>query len=122
MKRLLAALFLAGAILVITGPPWPVPTAKRAVFSGSGRPILPMTFIHNDHKGVSCTICHHEFVDGTTGLSCINCHLTDPKVAHLFETQFHDLCRTCHMDEQAAGKPGGPTRHCAACHLPDNQF
>lgn len=122
MKWLLLVLLLAGAVLVVAGPPPPVPTAHRAVYSGEGRPILPMTFAHNDHVGVACATCHHEFVDGTTGSSCINCHLTDPKVSGIVETQFHDLCRSCHVDEQAAGEPAGPTRACAACHLPDDEF
>ncbi len=122
MKGLLAALLLLGVGLVVFGPPPPVPVAHRAVYSGGGRPILPMTFMHDDHRGVFCATCHHEFVDGTTGSSCIDCHVTDPKVSALLERQFHDLCRTCHATEAAAGHDAGPTRSCIACHLPDDRF
>lgn len=122
MKWLLGAVFLAGAILAVTGPPVPLPKAERSVFSGAGDPILPMTFMHNDHRIVPCATCHHEFVDGTTGSSCINCHVTDPDVSGLLEEQFHDLCRSCHVEEHAAGNPGGPTRRCISCHLADQEF
>jgi hypothetical protein len=122
VKWLLAVLFLAGAALVVLGPPPPIPTARRAVVAGEGRPILPMTFFHDDHHGVPCATCHHEFVDHITGSSCINCHVTDPKVSARLEQQFHDLCRSCHLEERAAGRFGGPTRRCIACHLPDNRF
>lgn len=81
-----------------------------------------MTFVHDDHLGVSCATCHHEFVDGTTGSSCLNCHVQDPEVAPLLEQQFHTLCRSCHVEKEAAGEASGPTRRCIACHLPDDQF
>lgn len=122
MKRLLTALFVIGLALAAFGPPGPGPVARRAVLFGGDRPILPMTFVHNDHGSVPCASCHHEFVDGTVGASCINCHLTDPKVAPLLEAQFHALCRSCHVEENAAGKASGPTRSCIACHLPDDRF
>ena len=81
-----------------------------------------MTFVHGDHRGIPCASCHHEFVDGTTGSTCIDCHVTDPNVSPHLEAQFHDLCRTCHLTERGAGKEAGPTRRCIACHLPDDQF
>lgn len=81
-----------------------------------------MTFAHADHATEPCATCHHNFVDGITGLACISCHLTDSKVAHLFEAQFHTLCRTCHVEERAAGRDSGPTRHCITCHMRDNEF
>lgn len=122
MKWLPAGLFVVGLVLVVAGPPPPVPTARRAVVAGAGRPILPMSFVHDDHRGVPCATCHHEFVDGTVGTTCINCHVTAPKVAGLLERQFHDLCRSCHVEEQSAGEVHGPTRRCIACHLPDDRF
>lgn len=122
MKWILAGLFVLGLVLVVVGPPPPVRTAHRAVVAGAGRPILPMTFVHDDHRGVPCATCHHEFVDGTIGSTCIDCHVTDPKVSALLERQFHDLCRSCHVAERAAGKAAGPTRSCIACHLPDDRF
>ena len=122
MKWLLAALFGIGALLVAAGPPPPVPSVQRAVVAGAGRPILPMTFVHDDHRPVPCAVCHHEFVDGTVGSTCLDCHITDPKLSALLEPQFHDLCRTCHVEERAAGNDAGPTRSCIACHMPDERF
>lgn len=122
MKRVLVGLFIVGLALVVFGPTPPVPTVRRAVVAGAGRPILPMTFVHDDHRGVPCATCHHEFVDGTVGTTCINCHVTDPKVSGVLERQFHDLCRSCHVEEQAEGKAHGPTRSCIACHTADDQF
>ena len=122
MKWVLSGLFLLGLALVLGGPPPPVPRAERALVAGAGRPILPMTFGHDDHRGLNCATCHHEFVDGRGGSSCLDCHLTDATVAPLLEAQFHTLCRSCHETEQAAGKAAGPTRRCAACHLPDTRF
>ncbi|WP_424987506.1 cytochrome c3 family protein [Microbulbifer sp. S227A] len=122
MKGILAILLLIGTALVVLGPPFAPVSANRVQLFEDGEPILPMTFAHNDHFGVACATCHHEFVDGTTGLPCIACHSTDRTVAHLFEHQFHTLCRSCHMREQAAGKASGPTRRCIDCHLPDSAF
>ncbi len=120
MKWLLAALFALGVALVVYGPPGPRP--ERTGHFNQATPVLPMTFSHADHGGESCVVCHHTFVDQISGPACIKCHLTDPEVSHLFETQFHTLCRSCHEEDRAAGKPAGPTRHCIACHLPDNNF
>ncbi len=122
MKGILAILLLLAVALVVLGPPFASVSADRAALFENGEPILPMTFAHNDHFRVACATCHHEFVDGTGGLPCIACHATDKQVAHRFEEQFHTLCRSCHVREQALGKPSGPTRQCADCHLPDTAF
>lgn len=122
MKWLLAALLLTGIALVIYVPPWSDQSARREIRFDHAEPMLPMTFTHNDHFGVACATCHHEFVDRTAGLPCIACHVTDTKVAPLLEQQFHTLCRTCHIEKQKVGKPSGPTRSCIDCHLPDTGF
>ena len=122
MKPLLAAAFLALLGLVAFGMPGIGPDLHRLLLPGTEQAVLPMRFAHNDHFGVACTACHHEFVDGTTGPTCIACHLTDPGVQPLFQQQFHQLCRSCHVERQAAGAPAGPTRRCIACHQPDPAF
>ncbi len=122
MKALLAVLLLAGIGLVAFGPPGADPAARRDIRFAGAQPVLPMTFGHADHFAIACATCHHEFVDGTAGLPCLACHLTDAKVAPVLETQFHGLCRSCHLRERAGGDDSGPTRRCIACHLPDAQF
>lgn len=122
MKWLIAALLIVGLALIVFGAPWANPEVWRETrFNGPDR-TLPMTFRHNDHFTVSCAICHHEFVDGTTGPSCMSCHVTDATVAPLLEEQFHTLCRDCHVAEHAKGAPAGPTRACVGCHIPDEDF
>lgn len=122
MKWMLAALFLLGAALVVWGPAPGVQSAERDRRAAGGHPILPMSFAHGDHGAIPCTTCHHNFVDENRGRSCIDCHLTDARVAPLFEEQFHDLCRSCHVGEHAAGRISGPTRRCISCHVADNRF
>lgn len=122
MKWVLLVVILIGVALVVLGPPGAPSSAKRETMFETARPLLPMTFAHADHFDVACATCHHEFVDGTAGLPCIACHATDEKVAYLFEHQFHTLCRSCHVQEQALGNASGPTRRCVDCHLPDDAF
>jgi hypothetical protein len=81
--------------------------------------LLPLTFAHADHQAVNCVACHHEFTDATPRGPCLECHAQDPTVAHLIETQFHDLCRGCHLERRIAGLGAGPTRACGACHTAD---
>lgn len=120
MKWGLLAALLLGAALVAFGPPGAV--AERAPRYGGTTPILAMTFAHSDHFAVvACKTCHHEFADRLMGLPCMTCHVTDAKVSGKLEEQFHTLCRSCHVEERAAGKPSGPTRRCIACHLPDDE-
>ncbi|HRO16443.1 MAG TPA: cytochrome c3 family protein [Paracoccus sp. (in: a-proteobacteria)] len=122
MKWMLAALFLLGAGLVVWGPAPGVQSAERDRRAGDAHLILPMSFAHGDHGPIPCTACHHNFVDKNRGRSCIDCHLTDARVAPLFEEQFHSLCRSCHVEEHAAGRTSGPTRRCISCHVADNRF
>ena len=83
--------------------------------------MLAVTFAHADHTEQNCIICHHNYVDDTGQGLCFDCHKTDPQVSDLIEEQFHDLCRTCHMDHQREGEDYGPIRQCYACHLPDDR-
>ncbi len=86
----------------------------------SGR-MLAVKFAHADHVDQTCISCHHNYVDDTGQGLCFDCHKTDPAVAELIETQFHDLCRGCHLDEALAGHAThGPTRRCISCHVADD--
>lgn len=122
MKWFLGILTLVGIAMVVFVPPGVPQLAQRQALYENAPPMLPMTFRHNNHFDVACATCHHEFVDGTTGLPCIACHATEAKVAPMLEDQFHTLCRTCHVRERSSGKPSGPTRSCLDCHLPDSEF
>ena len=83
------------------------------------KPLLPMTFAHADHRVVNCVDCHHNFIDDSGQGLCLDCHKTDPTVSALIESQFHDLCRDCHVEQQHLGEDGGPVRSCLACHTAD---
>jgi len=83
------------------------------------RPMLPLTFAHLDHRQVNCVACHHNFTDDTGQGLCFDCHKTDPGINAHIETQFHDLCRDCHVDQQRLGEDGGPVRQCSDCHTAD---
>lgn len=83
-------------------------------------PILPVTFAHSDHLEQTCVECHHNFTDDTGQGFCFDCHKTDMSVASLVETQFHDLCRDCHIEKQLLGEEGGPVRACIDCHTADD--
>ena len=85
----------------------------------AGRPMLPLTFAHLDHRAVNCIDCHHNFVDDTGQGLCFDCHKKDPTVNALMEAQFHALCRDCHVEQQRFGEDGGPTRQCIDCHTAD---
>ena len=85
------------------------------------RDMLPVTFAHVDHRTVSCVVCHHNFVDHTGAGLCFDCHKRDPAVNAAIEFHFHDLCRDCHVEQQALGEEAGPTRQCDACHTADDE-
>ncbi|UXU76519.1 MULTISPECIES: cytochrome c3 family protein [unclassified Paracoccus (in: a-proteobacteria)] len=81
-----------------------------------------MRFGHDDHLGLPCAGCHHEFVDATTGPPCLTCHVTDVKVSPLLREQFHQLCQSCHTETRTRGQASGPMRRCGDCHVPDTEF
>jgi hypothetical protein len=83
--------------------------------------MLAVRFAHADHVEQSCIACHHNYVDATGAGMCFDCHKTDPEVNELIEEQFHQLCRTCHVEKLLAREEHGPTRQCNACHVPDNE-
>jgi len=120
MKLLFAAVILLGILLVAFGSPVATQSPVRDHYFEAPKTILPMSFAHEDHIPVNCVDCHHNYVDGTGGGLCMNCHVTDQQVWPLFEQQFHDLCRGCHEEKAALGEAGGPPRQCIGCHLGDD--
>ncbi len=115
MRRLLIWV-AAAAILVGLG--WLASEGQQRL--RAERAMLPVTFAHLDHRSVNCVACHHNFVDQTGQGLCFQCHKTNPEISTLIETQFHTLCRDCHVEKQAEGEDGGPTRRCLDCHTTDD--
>ena len=119
---LLAAglLALVGAVFLAAEMIKSKPQNPQVVPHPAGN-MLAVNFAHADHIEQNCVVCHHNFVDDTGIGMCFDCHKTDPEVAPLIEEQFHDLCRNCHLEEQAASGEHGPTRQCIDCHVRDDK-
>lgn len=114
MRLLSASLAVLAVLLALLVGLSEIPRTRAA------RPLLPLTFAHADHRAETCVACHHELVDGTPpGPPCLECHDTDGEVAHLLESQFHGLCRGCHVERALQGVAAGPVRACRACHVQD---
>ena len=96
------------------------PSNSQVVHTGSTR-MLAVNFAHADHSEQNCIACHHNYIDDTGNRPCFECHMTDPEVSQLIETQFHELCRGCHIDNQVENKEHGPTRQCITCHVADSK-
>ncbi len=84
------------------------------------QPLWPLAFDHADHIATSCTQCHHNFVDGSGGGSCLQCHKSSPEVVMDIETRFHAFCRDCHLAARDKGEASGPVHSCATCHPKNN--
>jgi len=119
MKIFLSLTVLTTTALLIWGSPFTAVKPSIAQRWQSPEAILPMTFAHIDHAGESCLGCHHNYVDATGQDLCMSCHVAVPELWPKLETQFHTLCRGCHVERQLAGKDSGPTRVCIDCHLSD---
>ena len=113
------AITLAGAVLILTYGPLSGERPGVGQHYGAPEPILPMTFAHQDHQTVQCVDCHHNYIDDTGNENCMSCHVSNAEVWPLFETQFHDLCRGCHVEQALAMEDSGPTRDCIGCHRQD---
>lgn len=84
----------------------------------AAHPMLPVNFEHRDHSEVSCTQCHHDFIDDSGSGTCYACHKFRSDLAPRMEEMFHQLCRDCHLDTRVKGEDSGPLRSCARCHDP----
>ena len=80
-----------------------------------------MAFAHVDHAEESCLTCHHNIVDETGVGNCMVCHVRRGDLAPRLESQFHGLCRECHVERQLQGRSSGPTRRCLACHHAEDE-
>lgn len=80
-------------------------------------PIDHARFLHADHAGLSCTGCHHNFVDQSGNENCLTCH----KRISVSETMridrlFHAFCSDCHRMDMREGRKSGPADDCNGCH------
>lgn len=111
-----------GGLLIVAFASWHSSDPANPIYvSHPEGTMLAVNFAHADHIEQSCVVCHHNYVDTTGQGMCFDCHITDPQVSALIETQFHELCRTCHVDKQNQGEDHGPTRQCIDCHQHDER-
>lgn len=82
------------------------------------RPMLPVYFDHRQHDAIACVDCHHNYTDDTGFESCYACHKFRPEIQREMEAQFHQLCKSCHIERHHAGEKAGPQRRCSGCHRP----
>lgn len=87
------------------------------------RPLLPLNFDHGLHGRINCLDCHHDYADGspaapTGDRTCILCHKKSPRLARRIESDFHELCRDCHLQRLQEANAAGPVRACRQCHAP----
>ena len=89
--------------------------ADPKVFTRPSRPWVRFDHAgHQDLEGVSCTTCHHKFVNlegGSPSPECATCHGSPARL----QNAFHELCITCHDAEKRRGHVTGP-RTCGECH------
>ena len=95
------------------------PIASARLASMRSSPVDHAGFLHVDHGGISCTTCHHNFIDRTGKENCINCHkrLSTAETMRV-DRMFHAFCGECHRQDRLASRETGPADHCSGCHAP----
>ena len=80
-------------------------------------PIDHSGFLHTDHVGLSCTGCHHNFIDVAGTQNCLNCHKrTSLSETTRIDRTFHAFCSDCHRMDRKAARKSGPIDDCSGCH------
>ena len=105
------------ALALIPLMPWSGST--ELLMETAARPArIAVKFPHESHTSVNCVACHHNFVDHSGTLACIECHRAErTDLPHSSEVTFHVFCRDCHSRlALEGGVRHGPTRACSACH------
>jgi len=99
-------------------PLMPSPTASRLLLEPAARPSkIAVIFPHESHLSVNCVACHHNYIDHTGFLACIDCHRAERRdLPHSSEATFHTFCRGCHTKLAIDAVKHGPTRACSMCH------
>ncbi len=103
---------------IIAVPLLPTPTAHSLLLQPVVRPgPVPVFFPHESHTSVNCVTCHHNYVDHTGVVGCIDCHRSArTDLPQPSEATFHIFCRECHTRLAGERARHGPTRECDACH------
>jgi predicted CXXCH cytochrome family protein len=90
--------------------------AMREAFLGRSERLL-VDFPHGKHRPVSCTRCHHDYLDRSGEGSCVSCHRSGRAAIRVgVEARFHDFCLGCHRDPPAYLTGQGPVTGCETCH------
>lgn len=90
--------------------------AMREPFLGRSERLL-VDFPHDKHRAVSCTRCHHDYLDRSGEDSCVSCHRSGRAAIRVgVEARFHDFCLGCHRDPPAYLTGQGPLTGCDPCH------
>jgi predicted CXXCH cytochrome family protein len=90
--------------------------AMREPFLGRSERLL-VDFPHDKHRAVSCTRCHHDYLDRSGEGSCVSCHRSGRAAIRIgVEARFHDFCLGCHRDPPAYLAGQGPVTGCETCH------
>jgi hypothetical protein len=107
-----------GIAALIVVPLLPAPTASRLLLQPVLQPdVAPIIFPHDNHTSVNCVVCHHNYVDHTGVVGCIDCHRSArTDLPQASEATFHTFCRDCHNRLANEGARHGPTRECGECH------
>ncbi|HNX23622.1 MAG TPA: cytochrome c3 family protein [Spirochaetota bacterium] len=108
-------LFAQMEIIIIDNP----------VFKSKSRPSVKFNhFNHMDIENVSCSDCHHRYVNGrnviepnelsdsSKTIDCGYCHNNGAEL----KNAYHRLCIRCHQAMIKKNKPAGP-RLCGECHI-----
>lgn len=99
-------------------PLMPSPIASHLLLEPAAHPNrISVTFPHESHLSVNCVTCHHNYIDHTGSLPCVDCHRGErDDLPHSSEATFHVFCRDCHTQLAIQGLKHGPTRACSKCH------
>jgi predicted CXXCH cytochrome family protein len=109
----LAGIVLTAAALVLAGS-W---LSEARMKSFRAAPADHRIFDHESHRSVTCTTCHHNFLDKSGMENCLSCHKARSTTEfNRIDRVFHAFCRDCHAERRLVFERAGPIQSCTACH------
>lgn len=115
-SRLVLGIVLAALVALLALLRDGTALAMREPFLRRGERLL-VDFPHDKHRAVSCTRCHHDYLDRSGEDSCVSCHRSGRTAIQVgVEARFHDFCLGCHRDPPAYLSGHGPVTGCDPCH------